>query len=78
MKCLKTIEQICTELGENIDAPMCQEIREHLNECPQCCAYVDSIKKTVHLYRQWIDEDVPQEVDCRLWKVLNLQKPENE
>ena len=74
MKCLKSIEQICAELGESIDAPLCKEIREHLAECPQCCAYVDSIKKTVHLYRKWIDEDVPEEVDCRLWKVLNLEK----
>jgi len=75
MECLKTLDQICEELGENIDSPLCQEVKEHLNVCPKCCAYVDSIKKTVYLYRQWIDEDVPQDVDSRLWKVLNLDKP---
>lgn len=77
MKCLTTLEQICEELGENIDAPLCAEIQEHLKDCPKCCAYVDSIKKTVSFYRKLIDEDVPSEVDSRLWKILNLTKPES-
>ncbi len=76
MECTRTIEQICLELGEDIDSPLCQEIRKHLDDCPECCANVDSIKKTVFIYRKVItNKNVPEDVDTRLWKVLNLQKP---
>lgn len=76
MKCLKALEQICEALGEDLDSPMCQEIQEHLDDCPECCAYVDSIKKTVYFCRQQMaQKDVPAEIDSRLWKILNLKKP---
>jgi len=76
MKCLRAIEQICEALGEDLDSPMCREIQEHLDECEECCAYVDSIKRTVYFCRQQLSKkDVPAEVDARLWKVLNLTKP---
>lgn len=78
MKCIHALERICDELGENIDNPMCLELQAHLKDCPNCCALVDSMKKTIYLYRQVITEtEVPQEVDTRLWKVLNLVRPEN-
>ena len=75
MDCLKTLQQICDQLAEDIDSSLCQEIKEHLESCPKCCAHVDSIKKVVYLYKNEIKTDVPDDVDNRLWKVLNLQKP---
>lgn len=75
MECMENIQQICEALGEDIDSPLCQEIQEHLDQCQTCCAEVDSIKKVVHLYQRLGDADVPESVDQRLWKVLNLQKP---
>ena len=73
--CLKTLQQICDELSEDINSPLCQEIQEHLKACPKCCAQVDSIKKVVYLYQNMNKLEVPDAVDNRLWKVLNLQKP---
>lgn len=76
MECIRTIEQICADLGADIDSPLCQEIKKHLDECPDCCANVDSIKKTVYIYRRVMkNKNVPEDVDTRLWKVLNLPKP---
>ena len=75
MNCLNTLQQVCDQLSEDIDSPFCQEIQEHLENCPKCCAHVDSIKKVVYLYKNTKKSDVPHEVDDRLWKVLNLQKP---
>jgi len=76
MNCLNTLQQICDQLAEDIDSPLCQEIKEHLEKCSKCCAHVDSIKKVVYLYQKECPADVPDAVDNRLWKVLNLQKPE--
>jgi len=76
MNCLKTLEEICDQLAEYINSPLCQEIKQHLETCPKCCAHVDSIKKVVYLYQHENKADVPDAVDNRLWKVLNLRKPE--
>ena len=72
--CLQTIEQICSNLSYDSDTPFCREIQQHLNQCSRCCAYVDSLKKTVYLYQNLIEE-VPGAIDNRLWKVLKLKKP---
>lgn len=73
-KCNKIIEQICENLDEDLNSPFCKEIQLHLQQCPLCCAFVDSIKNTVWFCQKIIDEDVPQAVDSRLWKILNLEK----
>lgn len=75
MECHKTLNKICEELGENINGKLCSDVQEHLNHCPKCCAHVDSIRKVVYLYKESAKEEVPQKIDERLWKVLNLQKP---
>ncbi|OQX94778.1 hypothetical protein B6I21_08860 [candidate division KSB1 bacterium 4572_119] len=75
MNCIKTLHQICDELSEDIDSPLCKEVKEHLENCSKCCAQVDSIRKVVYLYRDMPKENVPDDIDDRLWKVLNLQKP---
>ena len=77
MNCLDTLNQICEELGEDINSPLCKEVEEHLKNCPKCCAHVDSIRKVVRLYQKVGDSEVPETVDERLWKVLNLCKPED-
>ena len=74
--CHETMAQICDNLGENIDSEFCKEIQDHLEQCPQCCASVNSYKKTVHLYKKFCNEDVPRAIDQRLWKILQLSKPE--
>jgi len=76
MDCLHTINKICEELGEDINSPLCKEVEEHLKSCPKCCAHVNSVRKVVKLYQRLENEDVPEAVDNRLWKVLNLCKPE--
>lgn len=73
-ECLKIIKQICENLDEDLNTPFCQEIRTHLQQCPLCCAYVDSIRDTILFCRKLIDEDVPQGVDERLWRVLHLSR----
>ncbi len=77
MDCLDTLNQICEALGEDINSPFCKEVEMHLKKCPKCCAHVDSIRKVVRLYQRVGDYDVPEAVDERLWKVLNLNNPGN-
>ncbi|MBN1352991.1 hypothetical protein JXJ21_26610 [candidate division KSB1 bacterium] len=78
MDCLRNLKELCARIGEDINSAKCRELKAHLEQCPTCCAYVDSVKKTIFLYQLLEDEkDVPESIDKRLWKVLNLKCPEN-
>lgn len=58
-------------LGENI----CQEIEAHLAGCHNCRIVVDTLRKTITLYKDVSAEsaDVPQAVRERLYRTLNLE-----
>ena len=66
--------QICDFMGEDLDAPACKEVAEHIESCPNCKIYLDTVRKTVTLCQQIEkDEKLPLDVKDRLYKVLNLE-----
>ncbi|MFC1554894.1 anti-sigma factor family protein [candidate division KSB1 bacterium] len=72
MECVKKIEEICNKLGEDLDSEKCRELKKHLEHCPKCCAYVDTLKKTVEIYKILPSEEVPEDIHKNLLKVLKL------
>ncbi|MBS1270968.1 MAG: hypothetical protein MAGBODY4_00097 [Candidatus Marinimicrobia bacterium] len=71
-----TFRKLCDDISSDIDAELCDEVKEHLKECPDCRVYVDTLRETVYLYRgdtkMEEQEGVPAEVSDRLFKVLKL------
>jgi len=62
-------------MGEDFDDPTCREVLEHLNKCPSCKVYYDTVKKTVLLCQENdCPETLPEEVNSRLMKVLDLDE----
>jgi anti-sigma factor RsiW len=53
LTCKESLAHICGEMDEHIDSPKCREIKKHLAACPSCAAYLDSLKKTIRLYREY-------------------------
>lgn len=67
------IKQICDLMGENFDDPACQEVLEHIKQCPTCKVYYDTLKKTVLLCQENdCPEKIPQDVNERLMSILDL------
>ncbi len=67
------IKKICDIMGEDFDAPACKEVLDHLNQCPTCKVYYDTIKKTVLLCQENdCAEKLPEDVNQRLLEVLDL------
>ncbi|HTY35772.1 MAG TPA: zf-HC2 domain-containing protein [Bacteroidota bacterium] len=60
------------ELDTKLHARSCREIRKHLADCPNCTAYLDSLKKTVFLYRHYPDPRLPKRTRQRLFAILRL------
>jgi predicted anti-sigma-YlaC factor YlaD len=54
---------------------LCRELEEHLSECENCRVVVDTLKKTIYLYKTANSKaDVPADVRERLFKRLNLEE----
>ena len=53
VSCKQMYTHICDNLDQDIDSPQCREIKRHLDDCPNCVAYLDSLKKTIILYREY-------------------------
>ena len=51
MNCQQAYKFICANLDEHIKSARCRAIRKHIACCPNCRAYLDSVKKTIRLYR---------------------------
>jgi predicted anti-sigma-YlaC factor YlaD len=72
MKCKSVYEYICENLDANMNSAKCRAIKKHLDACPDCAAYLDSLKKTILLYKREPGPSVPLSVHRRLVKVLDL------
>ncbi len=71
----KMIDKIEEQLGNDFDSEVVAEVAEHMQNCPDCKIYVDSVKQTIKLYRVTeCDTSVPADVSDRLFKVLKLDK----
>ncbi len=75
--CRPFIERLCTSLGEDIASPVCRELQAHLEECPDCALQIDTVRRTVEIYRAVPGEKVPGEVQQRLFARLNLPQSES-
>ena len=71
-KCKPFMDQLCDALGEDLDSPLCRELREHLDGCPDCSLQIDTVKRTIEIYRSMPGEHVPSDVQNRLLARLNL------
>ncbi len=72
MKCKDVYKYICENLDADVNSAKCRAIRKHLDSCPDCSAYLDSLKKTILLYKKESGPSVPLKTDKRLHKVINL------
>jgi hypothetical protein len=67
------IKQLCDIMGEDLDGDSCREMLDHMNSCPTCKVYYDTVKKTILICKENnCAEKVPKEVQNRLMKILNL------
>lgn len=64
-------EYIDCELGDQL----CEELERHLSSCEDCRIVVDTLRKTIYLYRVTSEpKPVPAEVRQRLYHRLNLDE----
>ncbi len=48
----KSFAFFCQYLEEDVNTPLCKELQQHLEECPECRHNLITIQKTIALYKQ--------------------------
>jgi anti-sigma factor (TIGR02949 family) len=61
-------------LDGDLEPELCAEIERHLAECGNCRVVVDTLRKTVMLYRAYGHEEVPDDTKARLVTVLEIEQ----
>ena len=70
--CVELLGGISDYVDGTADAALCAEIERHLEGCDNCRVVVDTLAKTVTLYRMLPDVEVPDDVHHQLLSVLDL------
>lgn len=71
-KCPKYLDSLSDYVDGELSAELCRELEAHMEECENCRVVVNTLSKTIALYHQLPEPEVPDGVKERLYKVLNL------
>ncbi len=72
MQCEDMLGSLSDYLDGELEAQWCAEIERHVSECGHCRVVVDTLQKTVLLYRTYGHEEIPADAKDRLYAVLHL------
>lgn len=73
MNCRDVLSQISDYLDAEAARELCGDLEAHFAECTQCRVYIDTVKKTISLYRSERPLDCPEQVRLRLHAVLSFE-----
>ncbi|MBW7889040.1 MAG: hypothetical protein H3C35_11895 [Bacteroidetes bacterium] len=72
--CADIYRHLCENLDSQFETEECKRIREHIEQCDTCSALLDSLKKTVYLYKQETVPAMPKTLEKKLFAVIKLKK----
>lgn len=49
--CLKVLRRLSAYLDDELPGDLCRQIRKHMGACPNCEAFLDSLRETIRLCR---------------------------
>ena len=73
-KCKQLLGSLSEYIDGELQAELCAEIEEHLKDCDNCRIVVNTLRKTVELYKQTTEPvGLPDAVRERLFLKLELK-----
>ncbi len=70
MKCQDILKGLSEYIEGELDAKLCEELECHMEDCQPCLIFVNTLKKTISLYKYASSEPLPKEVHLRLHDFL--------
>lgn len=79
LSCREILENLSAYIDAELDPSLCEEIEAHMKGCNPCIAFLNTLKKTVVLYRcRGEEREVPDEVHIDLHRFLRQSCGEEE
>lgn len=72
LSCGKVYEHLCENMDAKLDSASCRRIKAHIKGCTNCAALLDSLKKTVFLYKKYPAPELPSRSRQKLFAVIKL------
>jgi len=74
-----TCHELLNSLSDYVDGTLgeelCVELERHLSDCENCQVVIDTLKKTIYLYKVTAESpEVPEDVRQRLYHRLDLDE----
>ena len=73
-RCKHLLEPLSDYISGEAAESLCAEIEAHMAECENCRVMVDTLKKTIVLYRASKPDELPGDVRRRLYQKLDLSE----
>lgn len=72
--CHDLLGNLSDYIDGDLDSALCVEIETHMADCENCQIVVDTLRKTVLLYRDLPAEPLPAGAEERLFKRMELSE----
>jgi anti-sigma factor (TIGR02949 family) len=73
--CKSLLRDLSDYVDGELSPELCKELERHLEGCENCQIVVNTLKKTIELYRLCTeDEHIPDDVRNRLYMCLDLSE----
>lgn len=72
-RCHDLLRSLSDYVDGTLDQSICDEIEKHMSDCEHCQIVIDTLRKTVELYRMLPAPPLPDDVHERLLLRLNLE-----
>jgi anti-sigma factor RsiW len=74
LSCREILENLSAYIDAELDPSLCDEIEQHMQDCNPCVAFLNTLKKTVVLYKyRGKEEGIPEEVHLDLHRFLRME-----
>jgi len=70
LECKEILEKLSEYVDGELDPELCQHLERHMEDCHPCLVFVNTLKKTITLYKYASSEPLPKEVHLRLHDFL--------
>ncbi len=70
--CHELLHQLSDYIDGTLEASLCAELDAHLADCSDCRVMVDTVRRTITLYRAGALTELPPGVEERLLQVLRI------
>jgi anti-sigma factor RsiW len=71
--CRRYLNSLSDYVDGVLDEELCDELETHMESCENCRIVVNTLSKTIALYHQLPEPELPSAVRARLFKVLDLR-----